>query len=91
MGQWGGYTYHWSGRPQGNPRGLAVAIADRLVPMVNEVTPVNAHIMRLTISHNLGVISLDCVYTTTRISKFSVKETYYAQPALTSRLVFQGR
>ena len=29
----GGYTYYWSGRPKGHLEGVAVAVADRLVPM----------------------------------------------------------
>ena len=37
----GGYTYNWSGRPQGHLEGVAVAVADRLVPVINGVTPVN--------------------------------------------------
>ena len=37
---------------------MAVAVTDRLVSMVNEVTPVNERIMRLKISHTLKVISL---------------------------------
>ena len=36
-----GYTYYWSGRPRGHLEGVAVAVADRLVPMITEVTPVN--------------------------------------------------
>ena len=47
----GGYTYYWSGRPHGHLEEVAVAVADRLVPMITEVTPVNERIMRLRISH----------------------------------------
>ena len=75
----GGYTYYWSGRPQGHLEGVAVAVADRLVPMITEVTPVNERIMRLRISHTLGVISLVSVYAPTGVSEFSVKEAFYAQ------------
>ena len=60
----GGYTYYWSGRPQGHFEGVAVAVADRLVPMITEVTPVNERIMRLRITHTLGVISRASVYGT---------------------------
>ena len=43
---------------------LAVAVADRLVPPVTEVTPVNERILRLRIKHTLGVVSLVSVYCT---------------------------
>ena len=75
----GGYTYYWSGRPQRHLEGVAVAVADRLVPMITEVTPVNKRIMRLRISNNLGVISLVSVYAPTGVSKSSVKVAFYAQ------------
>ena len=41
-----------------------MAVADRLVPMITEVTPVNERIMRLRITHTLGVISRASVYGT---------------------------
>ena len=47
----GEYTYYWSGRTQ-----------DRLVPMISEVTTVNKRVMRLRLSHTLGVISLVSLY-----------------------------
>ena len=74
----GGCTYYWSGRPQGHLDGVAVAVADRLVSMITAVTPVNERIMRLRISHTLGVISLVSLYALTGVSEFSVKEAYYA-------------
>ena len=56
-----------------------MAVADRLLPMITEVTPVNMRIMTLRISHILGVISLVSVYVPTGVSEFSVKEAFYAQ------------
>ena len=56
-----------------------MVVADRLVPMITEVTPVNDRITRLRISHTLVVISLVSVYAPTRISEFSVNEALYAQ------------
>ena len=56
-----------------------MAVADRLVPMITEVTPVKERIMRLRITHTLGVISLVSVYVPTGLSEFSVKEAFYAQ------------
>ena len=66
----GWYTYYWSGRLQGHLDRVAVAVADRLVPMITEVTAVNERIMRLRISHTLGVISLVSVYAPTGVSEF---------------------
>ena len=61
----GGYTYYWSGRLQGHPEGMAVAVADRLGPVVTEVTPVNERIVRLRTSHTLCVVYLVSVYAPT--------------------------
>ena len=55
----GGYTYYWSGRSDGyHTQGVAVAVSNKLTPMIIEVTPVNERIMRRRIRHSLGVISL---------------------------------
>ena len=58
---------------------MAAAVADRLVPMITEATPVNERIIKLRISHTLGVISQDSVYAPNGVSEFSVKEAFYAQ------------
>ena len=52
----------WSGRPQWNLEGVAVAVADRLVPIFTDVTHVNEPIMRLRTSHALGFTSLVSTY-----------------------------
>ena len=75
----GGYTFYWSGRLQGNLEGEAVVVADRLVPIITEVTPVNERIMRLRITNILGVISLVSVYAPIGMSEFSVKGALYTQ------------
>ena len=55
----GGYTDNWSGRYDGyHSQGVAVAVSNKLTPMIIEVTPVNELIMRRRIRHSLGVISL---------------------------------
>ena len=55
----GDCTYYWSGRSDGyHAQGVDVAVSNKLVPMIIEVTPVNEHIMRLRICHSLDVISL---------------------------------
>ena len=68
--------YCLSGRPQGYFEGVAVAVADRLVPMVTEVTPVNERIMRLTISHTLGSLSLICLYAPSVVNEYTVKKAF---------------
>ena len=43
----GGYTYYWSGRSDSYcAKGDAVAVSNKLTPMIIEVTPVNERIMR---------------------------------------------
>ena len=37
-------------------QGVAVAVSNKLTPMIIEVTPVNERIVRLRIRHSLGVI-----------------------------------
>ena len=55
----GGYTYHWSGCSDGyHAQGVAVAMSNKLTPMIIEVTPVRKCIMKLKIRHSFGVISL---------------------------------
>ena len=76
----GGYTYYWSGRLDGyHSEGVAIAVSDRLVPMVVEVTPVNERIMRLRLRHSLGVVSVVSVYAPTEVSRTSDKDTFYTQ------------
>ena len=52
----GGHTYYWSGCSDGyRAQGVAVAMSNKLIPTIIEVTPVNERIMRLRIRHSLGV------------------------------------
>ena len=38
----GGYTYYWSGPSDGyHAQGVAVAVSNKLTPMIIEVTPIN--------------------------------------------------
>ena len=54
-----GYTYYWSGHSDGyHAQGVAIAVSNKLTPMIIEVTPVNERIMRRRIRHSLGLISL---------------------------------
>ena len=55
----GGYTYHWSGRSDGNhAQGVSAAVPNNMTNMIIEVTPIEERIVRLRIRHSLGVISL---------------------------------
>ena len=75
----GGYTYYWSGRSDGDhAQGVAVAVSNKLTPMITEVTPVNERIMRRRIRHSLGVISLVSVYAPTEASDLTVKDAFVA-------------
>ena len=75
----GGYTYYWSGRSDDyHAQGVAVAVSNKLTPMIIEVTPVNEHIMRQRIRHSLGVISLVSVYAPIEASDLTVKDAFYA-------------
>ena len=68
----GGYSdgYH--------SQGVAVAVSNKLTPMVIEVTPVNEHIMRHGIHRSLGVISMVSVSAPTEASDPSEEETFNA-------------
>jgi len=75
----GGYTYYWSGCSYGyHAQGVAVAVSNKLTPLIIEVTPVNERIMRLRIHDSLGVVSLISVYGPTEASDLTVKDSFYA-------------
>ena len=75
----GGFTYYWSGRSDGyHAQGAAVAVFNKLTPMIIEVTPVNERIIRLRMRRSLGVISLVSVYAPTEGSDLTVWNTFYA-------------
>ena len=58
----GGYTYHWSGRGDGQHReGVAIAISSRLQSSVVEVAPVDERIMVMRLKHSFGFMSLIAV------------------------------
>ena len=68
-------TYYWSGCSNGyHAQGVAVAVSNKLTPMIIEVTLVNERIMRLRIGHSLGDISLVSVYAPTEASDLTVKD-----------------
>ena len=72
-------TYSWSGHSDGyHAQGLAVAVSNKLTPIIIEVTPVTECIMRRRIRHSLGVVSLVSVYAPTEASDLTVNDTLYA-------------
>ncbi|XP_037130891.1 craniofacial development protein 2-like [Syngnathus acus] len=76
----GGYTYHWSGRLDGQHKvGVAIAVADQVASQIKEVTSVSERIMRLWLAHSLGVVSFVAVYAPTGTSGLSAKEDFYAE------------
>ena len=76
----GGYTYYRSGRADGkHTEGVAIAVSNRLASQVKEVTPVSERIMRLRLTHSLGVLSIVAVYAPTGVSELSTKEAFYAE------------
>ena len=73
------YTSNWSGRSDGyHSQGVAVAVSNKLTPMIIEVTLVNEHIMRQRIRHSLVVISLVSVCALIEASNLTVKDAFYA-------------
>ena len=53
--------------------------SNKLTPMIIEVTPVNERIMRLSILHSLGGVSLDIsVDAPTEASDLTIMGTFYA-------------
>ena len=74
----GGYTYYWSGRSDGyHAQGVAVAVTNKLTPMIIEGTPVNKRIMRLRIRHSLSVISLVSAHALPGARDLTVKDAFY--------------
>ena len=75
----GGYTYYWSRCSDSyNVQGVAVAVSNKLTPMIIEVAPDNERIMRLRIRHCLGDVSLVSVHAPTEASDLTMKDTFYA-------------
>ena len=73
----GDYTYNWSGRSGGyHAQGVAVAVSNKLTPLIIEVTPMNGR--RRRIRYSLGVISLVSAHATTEGTGLTVKDAFYA-------------
>ena len=75
----GGYTYYWSGRTDSyHVQRVAVAVSNKLTPIIIEVTLVNEYIMRGRIHHSLGVVSLMSISAPTEARDLTVKDAFYA-------------
>ena len=59
-------------------QGVALAVSNKLTPMIIEVTLVNERIVRRRIHHSLGVISLVSIYALTEASDLSVKDAFHS-------------
>ena len=65
------------GRSDGShAQGVAVAVSNKLTPMIIKVTLVNERIMRLRIRHSFIVISLVSVYAPTEASDLTMKDAF---------------
>ena len=74
----GGYTQYWAGRSDGyHAQRVAVAVSNKLTPMIIEVTPVNER-MRRRIHHSVSVICLVSVYAPTEASDLTLKDALCA-------------
>ena len=70
---------YWSGHSDGyHAQGVAVAVSNKLTPLIIEVTLVNERIMRLRIRHSLGVVSLVSGCAPMEASDLTVKDAFYA-------------
>ena len=67
-----------------------MAVADRLVSMINEVARVNERTMSLKITNTLVVISLVSVFAPTGVSEFSVEKPFYAQVQMVADSCLKG-
>ena len=75
----GGYTSYWPGHSHSyHAQGVAVAVSNKLTPMIIEVTPVNERIMRERIRHSESVIPLVSVFALTEASDHTVKDAFCA-------------
>ena len=76
----GGYTYYWSGQGQGRHlSGVAIAIADWLIPAVDKVNTISDRVMSLRLRHSLGVLAVFSVYDPTSQGSEDDKNLFYQQ------------
>ena len=84
----GGYTYFWSGPAEGHTQGVAIAVADQLLPAVDDIRCVSERLMSLRLRHSQGALTVVSVYAPTNTrgktkpdqdQKTLDKDTFYRQ------------
>ena len=62
----GEYTYYWLGQDSGQYfGGIAIAVAERLIPAVDKICHISERVMSLRLRHSLGVLAVFSVYAPT--------------------------
>ena len=73
------FTYCWSGMSNGHHViGVSMGVSSRLQPSVVEVAPVDERIMRLSLKHSLGFMSVVAVYAPIEVCE-TEKKMFYAK------------
>ena len=76
----GGYTYYWSGRGSGlHFGGVAIAVADWLIPAVDNISRLSDRVMSLRLRHSLGTLAVFSVYAPTSKGTDENKNLFYQQ------------
>ena len=76
----GGYTYYWSGQDSGRHfSGVAIAVADWLIPAVDKICRISDRVMSLRLRHSLGVLAVFSVYAPTSKGSDDNKNLFYQQ------------
>ena len=76
----GGYTYFWSGSRTGvHFGGVAIAVADVLLPVIDNIRYISDRLMSLRLRHNTGVLTVVSVYAPTNVGREEDKTLFYQQ------------
>ena len=76
----GGYTYYWSGQDSGHHfSGVAIALADWLIPAVDNISRLSDRVMSLRLRHSLGTLAVFSVYAPTSKGDEDNKNRFYQQ------------
>ena len=76
----GGYTYYWSGQDSGlHFSGVAIALADWLIPAVDNISCLSDRVMSLRLRHSLGTLAVFSVYAPTSKGDEDNKNRFYQQ------------
>ena len=82
-----GYTYYWSGLTEWHTQGVAIAVADCLLPAVDDIRCVSERQMSLRLRHSQDALTVVSVYAPTdtrgpkldQDQKARLKDTFYRQ------------